>query len=418
MMTMNDKQAISWEEAKAYVKNIYDKMNRGLPLEPYEEQLLLGFPQELIDEVNREEAGKAPLKRLKQLREQEIPVEQAVSPEDYQRLLETSPEAVLLHTFMPEVFNSDILLSASVVSSNLNPAHFVDASINTFAYLKELGYNYGMWMTGPEHSAIGEKRPQDHCSPIIDGIPICDRMDASQIDLEDAIINAINHAHQHGYYPPKPILAYTHPGCSCSVLCWAPTTPEEIPDSAPGIPIFGTPQEILFYKQHMHSKMQDFQIDRWTVLSPEVYEIEAARAGIFNEYSIIQASSDERRKFADWKSDVEPVAVSDGFILRSYLGTYRPIPDTYFGVQIDKNDEYCRVYLGDLGRVIIAPVEKIKKINLKSKKFSEINANMYIKVDDNIGIVIKVFSEDKILCFVPELDGRVFLDSGEIFEKA
>ena len=64
------KESISWDDAKAYVVNIYDKINRGLPLEVYEEQLLQGFPQELIDEVNREEAGKAPLVRLQQLREQ------------------------------------------------------------------------------------------------------------------------------------------------------------------------------------------------------------------------------------------------------------------------------------------------------------------------------------------------------------
>ena len=415
------KESISWDDAKAYVVNIYDKINRGLPLEVYEEQLLQGFPQELIDEVNREEAGKAPLVRLQQLREQEIATEQMMSPEEHQKFVQTSPEAMVLNTFIPEVFDSNAFFSISTSREGMDPAAFVDASINTIAYLMSLGYVSGMWMTGPEHNAIGAKNPHDVCSPIIDGIPVCDRLDASEIILEDALVRATMHANQHGYYPPKAILSYSHPNCKCSINCWAPSTPEEIPDSAPGVPMFGTPEERLYYKQHIHKNLRDFQVDRWTVLSPIVYESESAKAGIFNQYSVVRGAQvyGERVRFAksEWKEDIKPVAVKEGFIIKSEMGMYRPVPNTYFGLQVEQNGEHCRVYLGDLGRVIIAPLEKIEEINIKSVNFSEIDSNMYIKVDDTIGIVIKVLAEDKILCYVPDLDERIIIESGEIFER-
>jgi hypothetical protein len=426
------KEAISWEDAKNYAKNIYNKIFRKQPVDDFEEQLLQGFPQVLLDDAYREISEEVPWYEIdyrQELNKLKTEQEQALTPEQRQQLIQTSPEASVLNTFMPEVFDENVFYAVtSPMPDKIPPTHYVDASINSLAYLAALGYSVGTWVLGPEHNALGAKRPKDLCKPVIDGIPICDRLNGSGLDLRGLISQAIAHANTHGYYPPKPLIAQTHPGCRCSLICHAPATPEMIPDNAPGVPVFGTPEELLFHKQRIHKNLKDFQIDRWTILHPDTYSATTPQEGIVEEdieeftqpttISETKASeSTDRYKFAEWKEDIKPVKVKEGFIIRSSLGTYRPIPNTYYGLQTEQNGEYCKVFLGDISRIVTVPMKKIEEINIKSVNFSDADSNMFIKVDDTIGIIIKIYSEDKILAYFPDFNARLLVDSGEIFDK-
>lgn len=420
---LRNKESISWDDAKQYIKNIYNKVRNKVPIETHEQQLLEGMPKEVIDEVNQEE--QVPIDVTDQVR--------VIEEEDKEKLLEESPEAQILNSFMPEIFDNNIFFAES------EPRH-IDASINTLAYFRAFGYISGMWGLGPEHNAspdhieqLNEQkkqqgipgrsiRQQDLCRPMPYGlgdIPVCERLDTSEIELEYAIQNAIAHAHEKGYYPPKPIIALAHPGCSCNILCWAPVSPENIPDTAPGVPTFGTDEEKLYYKGQIHANLADFYVDRWTVLSDAIYEQTPGEGAGFSEYDVVQATyQHERYKIAEeeWIEDIKPIIVKDGFVYKNYLGIIRPVPKTYNGLQVERSSTHAKIYLGEMARTLVVPLEKIEEISIKPTKFFNINSNMYIKVADTIGIVIKVFSEDKILCYLPEFDSRTFVDSGTIYE--
>jgi len=402
-----DKNSISWEDAKKFIKNLYDKLRRNLPVEEYENQLASAMPQDLINEVNQEESYTTPVPDIPKIKRVDVPDDHVLTAEEKQNLINESPEALVINTFFPEIFDDSLFFSET------SPKH-IDASINTFAYLRSLGYTSGMWNIGPEHNAMGAERPQDVCSPIIDGIPICDRLDTSEISLDWLITNANLHAQEHSYYPPKSIIATTHPGCKCHVLCWAPISPNEIPDSAPGVPTFGTEDEKIHYKNIIHQRLQNFEVDRWTILHPSIYEESAGKGHIIDELDIIQASLGDRKKFGKktWKFSGDPVLIKKDFLYKSFLGTYRPISKTYNGLCIEEHNGYSKVFIGELSRNIIIPSDRINTIFLKKINFSELNSNMYIKVDDTICMVIKRYDDDKVLCYEPELDSRIIVEDG------
>jgi len=278
---------------------------------------------------------------------------------------------------------------------------------------------------------------KNYCKPkeYTNGIPICDFLNAGSFTIDELIENAADHAAQHGYVTPKPIMAKSHPKCSCYLVCWQPNSPEEIPDSAPGVPTFGDPEEILQYKTEIFNRIGSTPttVDRWTVLSKEVYKASAkAKGKIVDEWDVrqsIQTSRGPRRykkrvqfeggyydewvKIAseEWAESIKPVAITTGYVFRSLLGPIRPIPSTYLGFQTHVHDNYSIVFMGDMGRSIIAPVEYVSDLQLKESPSLPVDMKTFVRVGDTLGIVIKVFSEKKILCYLPEFGSTAFVDS-------
>ena len=403
---LRNKESISWEDAKAYVKNLYDKIRGGNALEAYEDQLLKSMPAEIIEEVNQEEAPPVDISDEVRIIDDNVT----------QEYIEQSPELQVLNKYTPEVFALNDFFSPTPLRPDMMhlSGHFIDASLNVFSYLRAFGYMSGMWLLGIEHSFADD---EDACrSTHGKVVQICSKLNAAEIDIDGLIQNAIARSHEKGYYPPKPILAMTHPGCNCSVLCWAPQTPDAIPDSAPGIPTFGTVEEKSYYKKQMFPNFQDIYIDRWTALSEGAYSEGLADSGM-SMYNIVRgALAEERYKLAAtaWEDYIKPVKVKEDFIYQNNLGIVRPIPSSYNGITISRANGQVKVYLGDLGREIIIPAEKIEEISLKPTNFSDIESNMYLKDADTIGIVVKVYSNNRILCYLPEIEDKVFLDGGTV----
>lgn len=431
------------DEWQQYLENLYDKISHGILLSDEEEASLRTTPTDLLREVdqNKSETEQLPPETKRPIRVKrvtELPSDKPpLSEEERQEIVEESPEGIVLNTFFPEVWEeSDFFLD-----ENSEPLHslYVDASLNTLLYLKDLGFTTALWQIGPEHKSSfkSKKEMKDHCKPteFSGGIPVCDFLNGRSFPIDELLSGAIAHSDQHAYYPLKPIIAQTHPGCKCHLVCWQPSSPEEIPDTAPGVPTFGDDEEKLEYKKQIFNRIgsNPITVDRWTVLSKEIYKMsDNAEGRIVDEWDVrqsVQSQSGIRRYkkkieyeagFQDiwvkrasesWSESIKPIALTSSYVYRSILGPIRPIPHTYIGFQTNISDEYSLVYLGDMNRSIVAPIEYIQEVHLKENPSLDVDAKTFVKIDDSFGIVIKVFDPNKILCYLPEFGTTAFVDS-------
>ena len=412
---------VGQEDATNFIKNVLEKIKRNIPISDEEKETLQKLPDLVKDEAVKEDATEG----------------EVIPPEE----IRTSPEAMVINTFTPELWD-DISLRATLPK-------FVDSSKNVFMYLKACGYKSGMWVTSPEYHAsdpsLSNNKKKDLCKVVkydygMGGVtlkgPICGARHGQFYTLENIIEQAHTHSTAHGYFPPKPFMAFAHPGCYCSILCYPPMSTADIPDSAPGVPMHGTPEEKLPYKEQILSNARQFYVDRWTILDERAYKTTAPNvtpqlereavltdaeiADMLGMSGLVAKERNDRYKTAgkDWAEDIKPVIVSNSFMYKSSLGTYRPIPDVYYGFQVSVNGPVSKVFLSDLSRTMLIPTDKIKDIKIQIAKSKEIEEGSFVKIDDDtFGIVMKIFTPNKILCYLPEFDEMTFVDDCIPFEK-
>jgi len=414
----NKYSAFSPKDIAEYVSNLYEKLSHGLDLTFKEEDFLVELPDDFLEDVDELKQFKTPLEeqptqpRVKRVK-QKKPTDKKLTTEEADELLAASPEMTVLNQFFPQVFDNDIFFAEEDPSD-------IDASINTFIYLRDLGYKTGMWVIGPEHKA-------DHCHPTerSGGLPICDYLNSASINLDDIITQAQSYADAHSFFPPKALIAQSHPGCRCHLVCFQPNSPEEIPDTAPGLPTFGEPEEILSYKKQIFEKLQTFPVDRWTMLSPLIYmEVNQADAHIVDEGDVYQTTPyvkeqklykqkyksslfDEERLIhsaSDWIDEIQPIKISKSYLFKSSMGPVRPIPNTYVGFQLSVTDTHAMVFLGDISRTILAPRDCIETIDLHPVSLEEMDSNSFMRIDDSYGLVIRVLEDGKAQCYLPDFD--------------
>jgi len=431
---MQDKySAFSPKDIAEYISNLYDKLRHKLTLSNDEEQFLEELPDDFVsdaDDIKEEEYSNVPAPsepKVKKVKKKE-PGQQNLSPEEVDRLLDKSPEMVVLNSHFPMIFDDDLFFAES------NPAH-IDASLNTFVYLRDLGYQMGMWVIGPEHKASG-----CHPTPRSGGMPICDYLNSAMLSLDDLINQAQDYANKHSFYPPKAIIAQSHPGCFCHVVCFKPDTPEAIPDTAPGLPSFGDREELDHYKTQIYERLKTFPVDRFTILSPTIYQgMDTAEAYVVDEADVYTTSpyerdlryylknygktygkyllNDDRIVFAEttWQENIKPIQVTHSYLFRSSLGPVRPIPDTYVGFQLSKNETHAIIFLGNLSRTVIAPLHCIAEVNLTPVSNNSVDANSFISIDDSLGIAIRVLETGKVESYIPDFDEILEVTPDQVF---
>lgn len=423
------KKVITWSDAKEYAKNVLDKVRRKFTVFPQEEKIVKSLPPEVVEEA-KQELAQEPLATSDTkftYVDEHAPSNHPMTPEEKQELVAKSPEVQVLNTFIPEILDSNVFFQEA-------EARHIDASFNTFGYLQSLGYPSAYWSIGPEHNAMlltGKER-HDACRPVINGMPICDLLNGQLFTVSNILDNARAHASRHGYFPPKPVIAMSHPGCRCHFVCTAPPSVDSIPDTAPGVPTSGTPEEKRAYKEQIFGRLQDFYVDRWTVLSEEIYNAAStSNVETVDTQEVDEAENEEaegpldRRSFflpniktAGWEENIIPITVTANYVVKYPFNVVRPVPNTYIGFQLGTKNKYAKIFLGDMARITYAPVGAIREARLKPLMSKEYDCNRFIKVDDTMGIIINVFDNNKILCYLPEFDQTVFVDSGEVFELA
>ena len=448
------KTAVNWHEladntkqlVTEYRDKVINKLKNFLTLNQEEKEILHKLPDEVLTQIKENIPP-----QLQEILEQDITptVEDVREPSEEKRkeketeelkrreeLAKVSPEAAVLLNLAPELYNSEEFFNEYEGLDGQDASGYVDASISAFVYLRTMGITSGMWEIGPEHFNCIDEKGRDCCRPhkgVDPNTPICQALWPTTFSLDDIINRAYSYMGEHGLQVPKAIIALSHPFCACHISCWIPTSAEEIPDSAPGLPTFADPEELLYYKEQALAKMTSFAqdgvsipVDRWTVLSPDIYENTAKpKEKSLQDYNIdwrkpnaFQAYIRHIRAAENWIEDIKPVIVREGFIYEHTGGLVRPVPDTYFGIQIERNDKERRVFLSNMSYIIKVPDRNVEEVKIKPVSSAKPEPHDYIKVDDTYGIIITVLSDGRLYCYLPEFNEKIFVDNGTLYEIA
>jgi len=175
-------------------------------------------------------------------------------------------------------------------------------------------------------------------------------------------------------------------------------------------------------------------VDRWTALSADIYENIYTPEEVELEESLkekwettplnwetpnaFQKNLRYIRAAEKWVEDIKPVIVRKGFIYKNISNLIRPIPDTYFGIQLERSEKKRKIFLSNMNYLIIVPDRNIEEVRIRAITSSKPEPHNFIKIDDTFGIIITVLPNNKIYCYLPEFNEKIFVDSGTIYEIA
>ena len=257
--------------------------------------------------------------------------------------------------------------------SEYNPKN--DNSYNTFRYLQSLGYTYAYWN-------ISESHPK---------VDVCDNLLGNTFTIEQLLLSA-------AFDPPSPIFTLTHPSCRCYLNCTPPATPENIPNTAPGLPIHGVLDEILEYKRLIFNNLQEIPVDSQT-LPPTSTKLTALFSSTL-KFGILSKK---------WKKEIQPIITIRDFSLKLPLGLYRPMIGEYVGFRIERLSKLSKVYFVELNRTVEVPVFFTKELalDISTAKKASRGSFVFIDQEDSIGIIYRMFDNGITLCYMPELDSII-----------
>lgn len=246
-----------------------------------------------------------------------------------------------------------------------------DNSYNAFIYLKSLGYKDCVWHLNEHH----------------DTVDICDEAVGLTFTLDEILINA-------SHTPPSPIFSVTHPGCKCYLTCIGPQTPKEIPDNAPGLPLYAKPNEIEQFKDTLFTNLVPINIDHMT-FPPE-------KAHYSKFYSKSKYSSSVSEEI------IKPVKILSSFRAILPLGFFRPVNSGGIGFTLEERGDLYKVFLYQLERTAEVPKELCKELVLTPSSL-ELSTGEFVSIDSSgtVGILLRMHSDNTYDCYVPEFDSVV-----------
>jgi len=307
-----------------------------------------------------------------------------VSPEEPQQL---SPEMLVYNEYFPEITDSSFFAES-------DPKH-IDYSMNTIDYLHALGYNQFRWILGGEYR-------DENCDKVEGGVVgVCYMLNNRIFTFDELRDQAYTNSMQEAYYPPKIIIGLAHPGCRCSIECYPPNTPEEIPDTAPFLPSNLYDVDLLAYKRELHKHLEVLRIDRYTVLSPEIHKF-----AVFVNSRIKTAQEDS---IAD--EIIRPITVVDNCISTIGLGLFRAIPKGYHGFLLRTHGTNATAYLVDINAIVTIPVDTVKEIELIPSSQMQADFKTFIKTNIGYGVVLYVLDDNSVVAYFPNIkDDKIISD--------
>lgn len=304
----------------------------------------------------------------------------AIPPEEQQEQLKSpvEPKNVDVYTYTTPPEYASLISGESARGADIN----YDNSIACLIYLASFGYDDCMWEVGEHHDKWDE----------------CDLQDSVTRKLADIIEDAVIHKTVEGYNgPPAALWQYSHPDCRCHYLCYKPVNDyNDIPDTAPGLPIYATPEDLREYKFKLWKRLPlGFIVDAYS-LPPDINYRATAALKIISE----------RNKYAEameWTKYIKPVRINRDGIVDIGLGMKHFInkDDLGFIIKIAGND--CLVYSNSYKRTFILEQNYIDELRLSESTEKIVDVNTFISTNDGLGIIYRIM-EDNIFAYFPELD--------------
>ena len=203
--------------------------------------------------------------------------------------------------------------------------------------------------------------------------------------------------------------------CHCSMKCYSPTSIDQIPDSAPYLPMHADKKLLKICKEKLLSLLQDIDIDRWTSLYNIDQQMNLDQMEDFYD-NMKNASSDERIKTAEWIERVVPIKLKRSFMLYFPMGILRPVPANYIGFQLSRSENISKVYLAQLGYVIEMPSDLIEELTLEPSDDLDIEKNPFVNIDGELGIIIFHHDYERTICYLPEFNEKMEVDSFQVMK--
>ena len=293
-------------------------------------------------------------------------------------------EEVSDDVFAPDIsyeYPSDIREWVNPFPQEFNPKD--DHSYASLVYLKDLGYTTATW----------------HLSEVHPKHDICDDLDGRVMTVDELVNTA-------QYNPPSPIFTISHPKCRCYVTCEGPTSPHDIPDSAPGLPLYASPEEILNYKEILFQNLVPLNVDSMTLPPTQPH---------LSQYF------STRTKFAEegWSTDIQPIAIYKEFSAMLPLGFSRPIYPGDTGFQLSISNLFSYIFLCELNRTIIAPTECLQILALQPTN-TLAEQGIFVATNelgaDTVGVITRASEGTEVQAFIPELNSEVTLTNFQKFQ--
>jgi len=227
------------------------------------------------------------------------------------------------------------------------------------------------------------------------------------------------------YSPPSPIFSLSHPRCACFLLCLDPLNAREIPDNAPGMPLFADPQVQQEYRQRIWDNIMalpaaGIEVHAYT-MPPDPntsFTEEVIMNNKPNDGSQLYASNEERKKYAEaqWIKDIIPVVIKDNVYMKYPIGVTQPIMQGLKGFQVKKNNELSLVYLVEMNHLVYVPINHIQYLQFSGYEIpTSIERGDFVRIsEDTYGIIFDIHSDDTVHAYIPEFEEVVVIDD---FEK-
>jgi len=249
-----------------------------------------------------------------------------------------------------------------------------DNSLPCLEYLVSLGYTTGMWLLNEQTHVERD---------------ICDDYHGLTLDLRALLSSSQRQA---------PIFTQSHPGCKCYILCQPPSSAAEIPDTAPGLPLYGTPEEIQQRKELLYANFFAIPIYADSVLNTSITQT-VAHLKTKNRIKVGKASFTD----VDWKKFIIPVMLPFDIIVSYSNFLQQPLFEGSVGflVNVYRDSGLGFVYFSNRNSLFPIHTFYLQEIkNFSKANISDLQPNMFVLVEDEIGIIHRI-SGDDIYCYLP-----------------
>jgi hypothetical protein len=368
------------EKKAEYIKDLLEKIKN--------------FFKKPIDEVEQSELDEA-VERQEEVIDETVKLEE--QKEKDEPVLETPIEnEVLIHDIDVEEGEVEVHQYRADVPEDLqarlgDPA--VDHSYTALMYLYSLGYNRIDFMLNP-----AEDREYDICDELAKENPW---------DLEGIVSNAIEDSAVKGY-PVAPLFWLSHPGCLCYLLVYAPDTPDDIPDTAPGLHMWADEERLLAEKEELFNTLPTIvEVDSLT-MAPEVFEQVKG--------SLAEDTSRTKKGQGGWVEEIKPVQIKEDIYIKQPMGLVQIVNRGAKGFQLEIYNEIAKVFLYEFGRELYIPIDSYSTLSLSLSNKTDPDEGDFIVADEEDLAIAYGMMDDELLVYDPEYNNAVRIDEWRVLE--
>lgn len=407
---INNKPVIYDEDQ---TKRIMDKQKKDINKQ---KKLLITPKQKIIDEEKALEKKQPKIKeKEKYLKEDYISPEQQEAldraKEEFDTVLPVAAPDMSEFEAVPEV--KDYNEENFQLTTFKTPDEYIsaggrciDVSIGALLYLQSLGYQSGTW-------ALNETHDESKCLHKVDGnfYPkgICRENSGKVFNLSTEIIQfAKAHKGAKGYnHPPATVFAHSHPCCKCRYILSPPTSIDQIPNTAPHLPMNASPDIIADYKQKLLSRLPIMEISAY--VSP--IDNRFAVAYLNNLIDITKTASTE-----NWVEEIKPIKITKSIYAEIGLGLQHPVNEGDIGFVLKQSEDKAQIYSYEFHRIFTVPIDAIRIVDLKKSDAKPRKGQFILTEDDILGILYRVDDTDNFIVYLPEVEITTIINKVQMLD--